>query len=140
MGIIASKYNEQWVNQLLIRVQQVWKEAGVEEEQVIIERVPGALEIPYAADAILRREKPDCLVALGLVFTGATQHHELVLRESARSLLDLSLKHGVPIIQGILGVDNEEEANQRCGTEYDRGGEFGHFGLEMAQLKQKWFL
>lgn len=140
MGIVASRYNEYWVDQLVRRVQEVWAEAGVPEEQIDLERVPGALEIPFAVDAMLRRRNPDCIVTLGMVFTGATQHHDLVLRESARSLMELSLKYGVPVIQGILGVNSEEEANQRCGPELDRGAEFANFGLEMAQLKQKWFL
>jgi 6,7-dimethyl-8-ribityllumazine synthase len=140
MGIVAARYNQQWVDMLLKRVQQVWIESGVDPDQITIERVPGSLEIPYAVDAMLRRKTPDCVVALGLVFTGATQHHELVLRESARSLMDLSLKYSTPIIQGILGVSSEQEADERCGVSYDRGGEFANAGLEMAQLKQKWFL
>lgn len=140
LGIVASRYNQHWVDQLVRRVQEVWAGAGVEEEQIYLERVPGALEIPFAVDAMLRRRTPDCVVTLGLVFAGATQHNELVLRESARSLIDISLKYGVPVIQGILGVNNEKEADERCGPQMDRGAEFANSGLEMAQLKQKWFL
>ena len=86
--------------------------------------VPGALEIPAAIAMAMKGGKPyDGYVALGCVIRGETTHYDIVANESARGLMDLSVAFAVPIGNGILTVENEEQAGRaRVRREQDKGG------------------
>lgn len=76
--------------------------------------VPGAFDIPAAIRFALSKERYDGYVALGCVIRGETSHYDIVVSESARGLIDLSLDHQVAIGNGILTVDNEQQATERA--------------------------
>ena len=110
--------------------------AGASYERV---SVPGALEIPAAiAMASIGDRHFDGYVALGCVIRGETSHYDTVCNESARGLMDLSLVDGLAIGNGILTVENEDQAWARAdAARKDKGGDAARAALAMAALKQE---
>ena len=100
--------------------------------------VPGALEIPTAVGIAERLSNYDGYVALGCVIRGETSHYDTVCNESARGLMDLSLADGLAIGNGILTVENEDQAWARAdAARKDKGGDAARAALAMAALKQE---
>jgi 6,7-dimethyl-8-ribityllumazine synthase len=105
--------------------------AGASSERI---EVPGALEIPAAIR--IAAEHFDGFVALGCVIRGETFHFDIVARESARGLMDLALEYGICIGNGILTVENEEQALRRANREeLDKGGDAARACLSLLKLK-----
>jgi 6,7-dimethyl-8-ribityllumazine synthase len=104
--------------------------------------VPGALEIPQAIviglDAASKRKAPyDGVVALGCVIRGETSHYDIVAGESARAIMDIGVARGVPVGNGILTVDKEEQAWARARPEgQDKGAAAAEAALALARLKR----
>ncbi len=101
--------------------------------------VPGALEVPaaiaYAIDGVTDY---DGYVALGVIIRGATYHFDIVANESSRAIMDLSVAEGAPIGNGILTVENEEQAWERARiSELDKGGFAARAALSMLPLKNQ---
>jgi 6,7-dimethyl-8-ribityllumazine synthase len=98
--------------------------------------VPGALEIPAAIRLAARRY--DGFVALGCVIRGETHHFEVVANESARGLMDLMVRDGLCIGNGILTVEDEEQALHRARSqELDKGGDAARACLALVALKRR---
>ena len=120
--------------------------AVLEEEGVAFERVsvPGSLEIAPAIamslEASEREGKPiEGAVALGCVIRGETLHFEIVSQESARALIELSVRRGIPIGNGILTVENEEQAIVRADPDQgDKGGHAVRAALALFELREKY--
>ena len=129
VGIVASRFNEEICAKLLEGAQQELARRGVRE--VTVERVPGALEIPVALQWLAQSGQFDALVALGAVIRGDTYHFEVVSNESARGLMDVQLQFGLPVGNGILTTDTEEQALARA----DKGAEAVRAALELAGLR-----
>ena len=106
------------------------KKAGAGAEFVA---VAGALEIPLALQWLAQSGRFDALVALGAVIRGDTYHFEVVANESARGLMDVALETGLPVANGILTTDTEEQARARK----DKGAEAVRVAIEMARLRQE---
>lgn len=107
--------------------------AGVTTERVA---VPGALEIPGAIRQAATRY--DGFVALGCVIRGETYHFEIVSNESARGLMDLTVRDGLCIGNGILTVENEEQALVRAAPDRgNKGGDAANACLALIQLKSR---
>ena len=109
--------------------------AGAEVTHVT---VPGALEIPPAVAIAQAGGRFDGYVALGCVIRGETTHYDLVAGESCRGLMELGLRTGAAIGNGILTVENEAQALARARpNEKDKGGEAAKAALAMLALKQR---
>jgi len=115
--------------------------AALEKGGVHFERlsVPGALEIPAAiALAAKGRERYDGYIALGCVIRGETYHFEIVAGESARGLMDLALQQGLCIGNGILTVENEEQALVRAERDrLDNGGDAARACIALIQARER---
>lgn len=115
-------------------------EAVAAEAQITLDRVfvPGAFEIPAAIAHAARANIYDGFIALGCVVRGETSHYDYVCGESARGLMDLSIRDGLAIGYGILTVNTlaqaEERADPRRG---DKGGEATRAALAMIALKRR---
>jgi len=131
LGIVSSRFNEDLCAQLLRRAQAEAAKLGVKD--VVVESVPGALEIPLALQWMAQSGRFDCLAAIGCVVRGDTYHFEIVANESARGLMDVALECGVPVANGILTTDTEEQAKARL----DKGAEAVRVAVEMATLRAK---
>jgi 6,7-dimethyl-8-ribityllumazine synthase len=114
--------------------------AALEKSEARFERitVPGALEIPTAIAMAAKTDKYDGFIALGCVIRGETFHFEIVAGESARGLTELGLNHGLCIGNGILTVENEEQALVRAARDHlDKGGDAARACLALVNLRTK---
>jgi 6,7-dimethyl-8-ribityllumazine synthase len=130
IGVVHSRFNEEICNALLEGARAELKKAGVEAEFV---SVAGALEIPLALQWMAQSGRFDALAAIGAVIRGDTYHFEVVSNESARGVMDVALQTGLPVANGILTTDTEEQALARR----DKGAEAVRVAIEMATLRQR---
>ncbi len=138
--VVEARYYNDISDALLAGATRALEAAGVGFERIT---VPGSLEIPVAIalalDAATRARKSyDGVVALGCVIRGDTMHFEVVARESARGLMELSVARRIPIGNGILTVDSEHQAWERAkAEEADKGGDAARATLAMVRLKRR---
>lgn len=138
--IIEGRYYDALADELLKGAKAVLEAAGVEVEVIT---VPGALEIPIAAEialdaAEITGAEVDAVVALGVVIRGETYHFEIVAGESARGLMDLGVTHALPVGNGILTVDTEAQAWERARvSEGDKGGGAARAALSLLRLRRR---
>jgi 6,7-dimethyl-8-ribityllumazine synthase len=138
--VVEARFYEDIADALLAGATRALEEAGVVYERV---SVPGSLEIApaiaMALDAAERSGKPyEGAVALGCVIRGETLHFEIVSQESARALIDLSVRRGVPVGNGIITVDTDAQAWARARPdEADKGGDAARAALALALLKRR---
>ncbi|MGJ8653899.1 MAG: 6,7-dimethyl-8-ribityllumazine synthase [Opitutaceae bacterium] len=135
-AVIASRYNEALVDSLVRHACATIEAAGADTPT--IERVPGAAELPFAAATLANHTNFDAIIVIGVVIAGDTNHHEIIGDSTATALLDLSIAQKVPVINGILVVNNLAQAEARAGEAINRGKEFAQAALEMAQFTKKW--
>jgi 6,7-dimethyl-8-ribityllumazine synthase len=128
IGVVHSRFNEEICQALLDAARAELARAGAEAEFV---PVAGALEIPLALQWMAQSGRFDALAALGAVVRGDTYHFEVVANESARGLMEVALETGLPVANGILTTDTEEQALARK----DKGAEAVRVALEMARLR-----
>ncbi len=135
VGVVASRYNEFVTTRLLQGAREALEQRGVQDEDVTVAWVPGALELPQAALRMARTGRFDALVALGAVVRGETSHYDLVAAESARGIADVARETGVPIGFGVLTTNTVEQATDRAGGRLgNRGHDAALAALEMAGL------
>ena len=138
IGIVWSRFNEDLVKELLTACDKQLVELGVAAADIDVMSVPGALEIPLALQALALERRGftrryDALVALGAVVRGDTYHFEVVSNESARGILDVQLETGIPVANGVLTTDTEEQARARVSM----GAEAARVAVEMANILKK---
>jgi len=140
--IVEARFYSDLADELLRGASQVLDAHGAEYEVVT---VPGALEIPGAialAEASAHRPTGgthfDGYVALGTVIRGETYHFEIVSNESARGIMDLTVRGGLAIGNGVLTVEDDDQAWARArASEGDKGGAAANAALTMIALKQQ---
>jgi 6,7-dimethyl-8-ribityllumazine synthase len=138
--VVEGRFYREYSDLLLAGALQVLTEAGAEHDVVT---VPGALEVPAAIVMALEAAKAkrrvyDGVVALGCVIQGETYHFDLVANESARALMQLSIELQLPLGNGILTVDDDEQAKARLGGNHGhKGAQAAHAALAMARLKRE---
>jgi len=130
IGVVHSRFNEEICNALLESARAELQKAGVQAEFVA---VAGALEIPLALQWMAQSGRFDALAAIGAVIRGETYHFEVVANESARGVTEVALESGLPVANGILTVDTEEQARARS----DKGAEAVRVAIEMARMRQE---
>jgi len=133
--LIAAPFYEDITEQLVAGAKGACEAAGVQADVI---EVPGALEIPGAIALAQAGKAPyDAYVALGCVIRGETSHYDYVCGESARGLMDLTLK-GVPVGNGILTVENIKQARARAHvSEKNKGGDAAKAAIAMLSLKRQ---
>lgn len=135
-AIVAANYNSDLVNSLVTGVMAELEENKVEKENIIVYRVPGSNEIPYIAARCAELDNVDCVIALGVVIAGDTNHHDVIAHSTAIALQDITTKLGMPVINGIIVTNNRAQAEVRCVGELGRGREFAVSALIMAEHRQ----
>ena len=113
VAIIVSRFNEFVTHRLLQGCLKFLKKSGLKETQIAITWVPGALELPLIALKWAQKKDISAVICLGAVIRGETYHFELVANETARGIMNVSLKAGKPVIFGVLSTETVEQANQR---------------------------
>lgn len=111
--------------------------AGIKDNNLTLLHVPGSHEVPWAAARLAVTGRFDCVVALGVLIGGDTNHHEMVGQSVSHALQRVALDTGVPVINGVLVTDTRAQARARCTGRINRGAEFARAALEMAALKRR---
>ena len=129
VGIVYSRFNEPVVKELLNScIDQLILE-GIDENHILKKEVPGALEIPIIINAYATKKKFDVLIGVGAVIRGETYHFEVVSDQSANGLMQVQLRHNIPVINAIITTNSGEEAFARTKI---KGKEAAAGAIEMA--------
>ena len=131
IGIVMSRFNRDICDALLAACAHTLDKHGVKVENTLLVTVPGALEIPLALKKMALSGRFDALVAIGAVVRGDTYHFELVSNEMASGISRVQLDTGVPVTNGVLTTDTEEQAHARSAI---KGAEAAAGAIEMANL------
>ncbi len=131
IGIVQSRFNTPVCEGLLASCRSQLVLSGVNENDITLATVPGALEIPLVLQAMAQSKKFDALIALGAVIRGDTYHFEVVSNESARGVGEVQIHSGVPIANAILTTDTDEQAEVRMSV---KGAEAALVAIEMVNL------
>ena len=129
IGIVQARFNEGITNALAVACIRELEDLGVHDIDHVL--VPGALEVPIALQAMAERGEYDALVALGCIIRGETYHFEVVSNDSCRAVMEVQLATGVPIANGILTTENDDQALVRM---HGKGADCARCAVEMARL------
>jgi 6,7-dimethyl-8-ribityllumazine synthase len=134
-AIIVSRFNEFICEKLLSGSIDCLLRHGCGEKDIEVIKVPGAFEIPIAADKAASSKKYDAVITLGAVIRGATPHFDYVAGNAASGIAHVSVKHAIPVAFGILTTDTIEQAIERAGTKAgNKGWDAALTAIEMANL------
>lgn len=137
-GIVASRFNDFIVKELLAGALDAIKRHGGDPGGVDVAWVPGSYEIPLVAKKLALSGRYDAVVCLGTVIRGATTHYDYVAGGTAGGISSVSLETGVPIIFGVITTENIEQAIERAGTKAgNKGFEAAMNAIEMASLMDR---
>lgn len=131
IGVIRARFNESVGQTELEACLAELAELGVDERDVMVVSVPGALELGVTLAQMAETFEFDALIALGAVIRGETYHFEIVSNESAGAISRVSLETGIPVANGVLTTDTEEQAQSRAA---DKGRDCARTAVEMANL------
>jgi 6,7-dimethyl-8-ribityllumazine synthase len=138
IGIVASRYNARIVDRLLSACVARLQQAGLSADRLVVIEVPGAFEIPVAVQRLALKKNCDAIIALGAVIRGETPHFEYISRGCADGLARIALDQDIPIIFGVLTVDNMEQALDRSGTEEsNKGVEAAQTAIHMIHVMRR---
>ncbi|MBF0218162.1 MAG: 6,7-dimethyl-8-ribityllumazine synthase [Gammaproteobacteria bacterium] len=134
-GIVVGRFNSFVVEHLLEGAVDTLLRHGAVKENIAIVRVPGAFEIPLAAQRMARSGRYDAIIALGAVIRGGTPHFDYVASECTKGIAQVSLNADIPVAFGVLTVDSIEQAIERSGTKAgNKGVEATLSAIEMVNL------
>lgn len=137
-AVVASRWNPTIVDALVEAACGSLRDNGVASDAIDVVRVPGAWEIPQIAARLAATGRHVALIALGCVVRGDTRHYEQVADGCAQALMQVSLAHGVPVLNGVLAVERHEDAVARAGGAHgNKGEEAALAALEMADLLEQ---
>ena len=131
IGIVASLWHSDLVDRMVDDGIRTLQEHGVmSPDNILLARVPGAFELPFASASLLEADEVDAVITYGVVIRGETPHFEFVARACADGVMRLGLDSGRPVVFGVLTTDNIEQASERCQS---KGIEAARVALEMLQ-------
>ena len=131
IGIVQGRFNADVGAGLLESCREALRTNGVYDNDITIASVPGALEIPLTLQRMAQTGKFDALIALGAVIRGETYHFELVANESAAGISRVALDAGLPVANGVLTTDTDEQAEARMQV---KGADCARVAVEMVNL------
>jgi len=131
IGIVRARFNEEIGQTELAACLAELAELGVDERDVMVVTVPGALELGVALAQMAETFEFDALIALGAVIRGETYHFEIVSNESASAISRVALETGIPVANGVLTTETEEQAEVRA---EEKGRDCARAAVEMANL------
>ncbi len=137
IALVASRFNSFLTEQLVKGAVDAFTRMGGDEKDLTLVRVPGAYELPVVAQK-LASSGADAVVCLGAVVQGATAHASLINGTTAMAFSKISLKTGVPVLDGVVTAETLEQAVERCGTKQgNKGFAVMQAAVEMANVLKK---
>lgn len=138
VAIVCARFNEFITSKLLGGAIDCLNRHDINPANVDEVWVPGAFEIPLAAQALAESKKYDAVICLGAVIRGSTSHYDLVCNEAAKGVSAAGMKTGVPVIFGVVTTDTIEQAIERAGTKAgNKGWDCAMAAIEMGNLMPK---
>ena len=134
-GIVAARFNEFIVSKLLSGALDGLRRHDVKEDDISVAWVPGAFEIPIAAQKMAGSGKYDAVICLGTVIRGSTSHYDYVCNEVSKGIAHVSMESQIPVLFGVLTTENIEQAIERAGTKAgNKGYDCALSAIEMVNL------
>ena len=138
IGIVVSRFNSEITEGLLRGAMRALIDSEVSENDITITEVPGAFEIPFAADLLAATKKYDALIAIGCVIKGETAHFEYISDSVMKGIVAVGQKYGIPVSCGVLTTYTDEQAISRSGDhDENKGSEAAFTAIEMANLAKQ---
>ena len=138
IAIVASNFNKDIVDRLYNGAISTLEKSGIGERDIEVIRVPGAFEIPVAVKLLLNKKQYDVIITLGVIIKGETPHFEYIANECVHGISQLAIKTGIPIILGVLTVNNRKQAMNRSeNTGKNKGSEAAQAALDMVDVLEK---
>lgn len=138
IAIIVSRFNHEVTERLLLGTLERLRELGCAEADMHVIRVPGAIELPLAAQQCAKREDCDAVICLGAVIRGETDHYDYVCQQASYGCQRVALDYDIPVIFGVLTTENTEQALARAGgAQGHKGREAADAAIEMIALMQQ---
>ena len=138
VAIVVARFNEFITSKLLSGAIDCLERHGMDNEDITAVWVPGAFEIPLAAQKLAVSGKYDAVICLGAVIKGSTSHYDYVCAEVSKGVATVGLNTGVPTLFGVLTTDNIEQAIERAGTKAgNKGYDCAMGALEMIDLMKQ---
>lgn len=134
IGVVVARWNSMITEKMLKGALKSLKANGINENNIIVARCPGAYEIPLAVQHMLENNLVDGVVAIGVVIRGGTPHFEYVCDAVNMGITNLILKYNKPVGFGVLTTDTVAQAVERAGDKGNKGGEAALAVLEMLAL------
>ncbi len=137
-AIVVSRFNKELTNQLAQDTFRCLEKNGAKNSSIKTFHVPGAYEIPVVASALAKWNRFDAIIALGVVIKGETQHAQMIGDSTGIALLNIACKHGIPVINEIVGTRTWEQAVARCSSsETSRGWYAAEAAIETANVLKR---
>ena len=136
-AIVAAKYNQKYVDGMLMAAKKTLRTAGARPSHVTVVRVPGSFEIPVVAAKLAAREERQCsaVICLGVILRGETSHADHIGLSVSQALLNIQVTHLIPVIHEVLVLQDERQAQVRCLSKtHNRGAEAAQTAIAMANL------
>lgn len=131
IGIVQARFTNEVGSAMVAVAREKLRELGVDDDDIVLVTVPGALEVPLALQNLAMTETFDALIAFGAVIRGETYHFELVSNESGAGITRVGLDFNIPIANGILTTENDEQAHARI---QEKATDAAMVAVEMANL------
>lgn len=135
VAVVVSRYNTEVTSRLLDGAITTLREHGIDEERTLVAHVPGAFEIPLAADRLAKSGHYAAVICLGAVIQGETDHHEYINQAVSHALMQIGREAMIPVSFGLLTCKSQEQAMDRAGGKVgNKGEEAAMAALEMVSL------
>lgn len=137
-GIAVSRFNDLFTRNLLLGATETLEQHGARSEDITVVWVPGAFELPSVLRPMAVSGKYHALIALGVVIQGSTGHAGIINNQVAASVAQIAADTGIPVIDGVIGAQNTEQAMERSGGKQgNRGASAAETAIEMASVMKK---
>lgn len=135
IGIVIARFNSFITQHLLEGAEDGLLRHGVAADNIDVAYVPGAFEIPLAANKMAKSGDYDAVICLGAVIRGQTPHFDYVCAEASKGIAQTSLQAGIPVMFGVLTTDTIQQAVERAGSKAgNKGFECAEGAIEMINL------
>jgi 6,7-dimethyl-8-ribityllumazine synthase len=136
IGIIRTRWNEEYVSALVTGVRSSLKECNVTDENIFETTVPGSFELPYAAKLLAMSGTVDAIICAGVLIKGETMHFEYIADAVTKGILNVGIQTNVPCVFGVLTCLNEQQVKARS-IDHNHGCDWGKTAVEMAILRSE---
>ena len=137
LAVVCARFNEFFVSKLLGGAVDAFVRHGGSADDISVAWVPGSYELPFAAKKMLENGKYDAVIALGVVIKGATSHADYINGQVSKSLAQIGMDTGIPVVYAVVTTENIEQAIERSGTKAgNRGADAAVTAIERANLSK----